>query len=206
MNRLEGLNCEVQSLVNPIPQVPPFFASIWRLWVVARWEAYRQPGGDVNHILANTSLLQIPDYLPTAYLIHPIFLYLPTNLVARCQIRGQLPANIKTTKDSPSLFLQPSHLIYLLLTCGGLGGWSSYMGDIPPPWPRLKPHPHQTHLPPLPQTSVSPVFPVVCLSVCLAVSFCCVCVTEDSQLHQKTCNRNSGRGQICPLPLCCHHL
>ena len=90
------MNGRVQLLANPIPPVPPFYvasnASIWWLWVAARWDAYRQPGRDVNHIfantsstwdayrqpgrdenhiLANTSPFQIPAYLLITYLIHP---------------------------------------------------------------------------------------------------------------------------------------
>ena len=82
------MNGRVQLLANPIPQVPPFFvasiASIWWLWVVARWDAYRQPGRDVNHILSNTSPFQIPAHLLITYLIHPttlahllVYTYIP---------------------------------------------------------------------------------------------------------------------------------
>ena len=89
------MNCRALLLVNPIPQVPPFFvASIASIcwWVVARWEAYhhqRQPGRDVNHILTNTSTFKTPTYLihPTTFLLVPACRPLATNLADGCQIR-----------------------------------------------------------------------------------------------------------------------
>ena len=178
----------------------------------------RIPGRDVNHIANN---FQTPVFLHTWYIQPPTSLlgkdvgntYLPIwCMVVRIETYCQTYQNVNHifTESSPSLLLSTfafhfSPPPYLLLAGGGLGGWSDHMRDIPPTWLRLKPHPHQHISLSIPQTSVSPVFLVVCLSVWLSVSAVSVS-PKTLNCTQKPFGRNYGRGQIRPFPLSCHHL